>query len=70
MPRSSRTSELVSNLEVERTARTNRKGKRQEKNLLTLTLSTSNSKNKRKVEISENMVEHRILKELATPNMN
>jgi len=70
MPRSSRTSELVSNLEVERTARINRKGKRQEKNLLTLTLSTSNSKNKREVEISENMVEHRILKELATPNMN
>jgi hypothetical protein len=70
MPRSSRTSELVSDLEVERTARTNRKGKRREKNLITLTLSTSNSKNKREVEISENVAEHRILKELATPNMN
>jgi hypothetical protein len=70
MPRSSRTSELVSYLEVERTARANRKGKRREKNLLSLILSTSNSKNKREVEISENMAKHRLLKELATPNMN
>jgi len=57
MPRSSRTGELLSYLEVKRTAKANRKGKRREKSLLTLTLSTSNSKNKREVEVSENMAE-------------
>ena len=47
MPRSSRTSELVFYSKVDRTARANRKAKRREENLPTLTLSTSNSESER-----------------------
>jgi len=70
MPRSSLTGELVFNPEVERTAKANRKAKRRKENLLTVTLSTSNSESEREAEAFENIVEHRTLRELATPNMN
>jgi hypothetical protein len=70
MLRSSHTSELVFYPEVEGTGRANRKEKRREENLPILTLLTSNFESEREVEISENMAEHRTLKELATPNVN
>jgi len=70
MPRSSRTGELVFNPKVERTAKANRKAKRRNENLSTVTLSTSNSESEREAEAFENIVEHRTLRELATPNVN
>jgi hypothetical protein len=70
MPRSSHTGELVFNPKVERTAKANRKAKRRNKNLSTVTLSTSNSESEREAEAFENIVEHRTLRELATPNVN
>ena len=44
-----------------RITRANKKKKRPEDNLLTLTLSTSNFESKREAELSENMAEYRIL---------
>ena len=70
MSRSSRIGELVFYPKVKRTARANRKAKRQEENLPTLMLSTSNSESEREAEIFENMAEHRTLRELATSNAN
>ena len=71
MLRSSHTSELVFFFpEVERTIRANRKEKRQEGNLPTLTLSTQDFKSKKEAEVSKSMAKHRILRELTTPNVN
>jgi hypothetical protein len=70
MLRSSRTSELVFYPEVERTTRANRKENRQEGNLPTLTLSTRDFKSKREAKVSKSIAEHKILRELATPNVN
>ena len=66
MPRSSLTGELVFDPEIEKTAKANRKAKRQENNLPTLTGFSTESVGERK----EEMAAPRTLRELATPNVN
>jgi hypothetical protein len=68
MQRSSHTGGIDS--KVEKTTRANRKVKKQEESLSNIMLSTSNSESKREDEVFKNMAKKRILKELATPNMN
>jgi len=68
MQRSSYTGGIDS--KVEKTTRANRKAKKQEESLSTIMLSTSNSESKREDEVLKNIAKKRILKELATPNMN
>ena len=65
MPRSSRTGELVFDPEIEKTTKANRKAKRQEDNLPTLTDFSTEFVGER-----EEMAAPRTLRELATPNVN
>ena len=66
MPRSSHTGELVFDPENEKTAKANRKAKRQEDNLPTLTGFSTEFVGERE----EEMAAPRTLRELATPNVN
>lgn len=71
MPRSSRTGELIFDPEIEKTAKANRKAKRQEDSLQTLTLCSSGFESDEEVVFEEEeMEEQRTLRELATPDMN